>query len=354
MKKRADGRYAKKITLPDGTKKFIYGKSAPEVTQKERELLKEFESGVIIGDNTTVKEWAKQWFATYKSSLRAHTKLNYMNSYNNHILPYIGGIPLKDVRPVHIQSVMNEAAHYSEDLQRKILNTMRQIFETAMLNNLVAKNPVNGIKITPHAKDDKIKFLTKDQQEELFNLVQEPRARAFCALCLYAGLRREEALGLMWSDIKGNELTVKRAVTFIKNQQDDNHSLKSKAANRTIPIVGKLKAILETTPKRNMYVITNSKGDEMTLTAFRRMWNHVVKAVPFSLHPHMLRHSYATMLYNAGIDLKTAQYLMGHADIKVTANIYTHIENGVTISAAQKLEEFLSGSQAGSQTTKKA
>ena len=92
-----------------------------------------------------------------------------MNSYNNHILPYIGGIPLKDVRPVHIQSVMNEAAHYSEDLQRKILNTMRQIFETAMLNNLVAKNPVNGIKITPHAKDDKIKFLTKDQQEELFN-----------------------------------------------------------------------------------------------------------------------------------------------------------------------------------------
>ena len=92
----------------------------------------------------------------------------------------------------------------------------------------------------------------------------------------------------------------------------------------------------------------------MTLTAFRRMWNHVVKAVPFSLHPHMLRHSYATMLYNAGIDLKTAQYLMGHTDIKVTANIYTHIENGVTISAAQKLEEFLSGSQAGSQTTKKA
>ena len=92
----------------------------------------------------------------------------------------------------------------------------------------------------------------------------------------------------------------------------------------------------------------------MSLMAFRRLWNHVTNNVDFDLHPHMLRHTYATILYKAGIDLKTAQYLMGHSDIKMTANIYMHIENGVTASAANKLNNFLSGSQNGSQNSEKS
>ena len=70
MKKRKDGRYAKKVTLPDGRKKFVYGASPAEVTRKERELLRKFESGVKPGDKTTVGEWAAEWFVTYKSNAR--------------------------------------------------------------------------------------------------------------------------------------------------------------------------------------------------------------------------------------------------------------------------------------------
>lgn len=66
----------------------------------------------------------------------------------------------------------------------------------------------------------------------------------------------------------------------------------------------------------------------------------------------MLRHTYATLLHDAGIDLKLAQYLLGHSDIKVTANIYTHIQNHATKAAALKLNHFLSGSQNGSQIIK--
>ncbi len=209
MKKRKDGRYAKKISLPDGTQKFVYGKSIAEVNQKEREILKQAEQGIKVGDNTTVGEWAHHWFSVYKSSLRAHTKLGYMNSYNNHIFPYIGSMTLKSVRPIDIQRVMGEVADKSENLQRKVLNTMKQIFQTARLNNLVGSNPTEGVNITPHAADERIKILTMEQQQLLMERVTEPRARAFCALCLYAGLRREEALGVMWSDIDEHGLNIR-------------------------------------------------------------------------------------------------------------------------------------------------
>ena len=78
--------------------------------------------------------------------------------------------------------------------------------------------------------------------------------------------------------------------------------------------------------------------------AFTRLWNsHVAALVPFSLHPHMLRHTYATTLYRAGVDLRTAQKLMGHSSIQVTADIYTHLEQEDSLHVADKLNEYLSG-----------
>ena len=135
---------------------------------------------------------------------------------------------------------------------------------------MVGSNPTQGVKITPHATDDRIKVLTIEQQQLLMERVTEPRARVFCALCLYAGLRREEALGVMWSDIDKNELHIKRAVTFVKNQQDPDHSLKSKAANRTIPIVDHLQEILNHTPRRNLFIITNASGGNTTFDFFQK------------------------------------------------------------------------------------
>ncbi len=354
MKKRADGRYRKVVTLPDGMTKYVYATNEPALNAKVRELLKEADSGILIGDTTLTGEWTAKWLKTYKSNLRGNTIKNYLNAYNNHIAPKLEQIPLKAVRPVHIQSVMNEVSGFSEDLQRKVLNTMRQIFETAVQNRLIAVNPCNGIKITPHAVPEKIKVLSPVQQKKLLDAVTEPMARAFVALGLYCGLRREESLGLMWSDIRGSKLTVNRAVTFLKNQQDQNHELKSKAAHRTIPIPKLLAEILKQTPHKGLYVIVPPRGGEMTLMSYRRMWAHVTKAVSFNVHSHMLRHTYATSLYRAGVDLKTAQYLLGHSDIKMTAEIYTHIQQDKLTSAATKINQIFNGGSKKGQKAKKA
>lgn len=346
MKKRKDGRYQKKITLSDGRQKLVYGRSIAEVNQAADALRDEERLGLVVGDNTTVGEWSKTWIENYKSGLRNNTLAMYRNAYNVHILPVLAAMRLRDVRPVHIRKVLLNVADSSESLQHKVLITMRQIFTAARQNGLIISDPTEGMKITPHAKPKRKEYLTLDEQNELMSALEDvdPRAECFVALCLYCGLRREEALGLQWGDISGGRLTVNRALTFLKNNRPDpNDELKTKASHRTVPIPQRLAAILQRTPRVGLYVVTCADGRPMTRVGFRRLWEKVVATSPCEVRPHMLRHSYATNLYSAGIDLKTAQYLLGHSSIQMTANIYTHLDKKEAVGSITQLEAYLSG-----------
>ena len=178
------------------------------------------------------------------------------------------------------------------------------------------------------------------------------RAELFINLGLFCGLSREESLGLLWSgiDFKARKLTVERSTTFVVNQPDENHEVKEKARNRVIPIPDNLFNLLKIkkSESKSIYVVPNAHNEEMTLSAFQRMWEPTTDTVDFAVTSHMLRHSYCTSLFRAGIDLKTAQYLMGHADIKMTADIYTHIEKEQIDKAAKKIGPiFNKGSKKG-------
>lgn len=324
MKKRSDGRYQKKIILSNGKQKVVYGKTLAELNRNVQDVRDQDSQGLAINDNTLVGEWAAQWLETYKSSLRAATIAMYRNAYNNHILQYIGDMPLRAVKAVHVQAIMNAVSNKSESLQHKVLLTLNQIFESARLNHLIMYNPAEGVKITKHALPEKPKYLTPEQQDELMGAITDPRALAFCGLALYCGLRREEALGVQWGDIRESQLTVNRAITFVGNQPDPNQELKTKASHRAIPIPDPLLEILKSTPHTGLYVVTSAAGGIMTQIGFKRLWDKVKRAVPFEVRPHMLRHTYATALYRAEVDVKTAQYLLGHSDIRVTGNTYTH------------------------------
>lgn len=154
---------------------------------------------------------------------------------------------------------MEDISGKSEDLQRKVLNTLRQFFTTARQNGLVQSDPTDGVKITPHARPKKKEYLTLEEQEALISALKsldDRRPLCFVGLCLYCGLRREEALGLQWGDIQGDKLTVNRAPTFLKNNQPDPiQELKSKASHRTIPIPQQLQAILATTPHNRLHSV---------------------------------------------------------------------------------------------------
>ena len=126
-KKRKDGRYQKKITLSDGRQKMVYGRTLAELNAAADAVRAEDQQGVRVGDNTLVGEWAKIWIDKYKGSLRPNTRKMYQDAYNNHIMEYIGALPLREVRPVHIREIMSQVAGMSESLQHKVLITLHQI-----------------------------------------------------------------------------------------------------------------------------------------------------------------------------------------------------------------------------------
>ena len=344
LTKRADGRYQRRVALSDGTSKIVYGRTIAALKAAEDNLRERDRQGLpTIDKHVLVGEWAKQWLENYKLSLRAGTVEMYRNAYNNHIMNIIGGMAVEDVKPVHIRRVMRACASKSESLQHKVLITCKQLFETARLNHIIATTPCDGIKTTKHNIPPKRKNLTDEEQAALLTGLTG-RVLTFVALGLYAGLRREEILGLQWGDISGNKLTVNRAITFPgnSNQPDPNQSLKTKASHRIIPVPPQLASILAEAKHNSLYVIPAADGSIITRSAVRRLWAYATRVVP-GVHPHMLRHSYATSLYRAGIDLKTAQYLLGHSTIQMTAQIYTHIAEDDVANSADKIAAYFSG-----------
>ena len=108
-----------------------------------------------------VGEWRVRWFDGYKSALRGNTQSLYSNALNKYIIPTIGDIPLKDVKPTNVLEVRNKIADYSEDLQHKVLITMKQMFRQAITDHLMIYDPcIKDIKIKKHTKPDGIHVLS--------------------------------------------------------------------------------------------------------------------------------------------------------------------------------------------------
>lgn len=228
--------------------------------------------------------------------------------------------------------------------------TLRCILQEAVLDGVILSNPTDGVK-APSCDTKEKEPLTPQQAARFRALIDaaEPRPTltAF-RLCLFAGLRRGEVLALRWRDFDADkgEIRVSRSLCAetLKFKEP-----KSKAGNRTIPLdpatVEYLKRF-KTMQARQLLALGLPVNDSLICCApgcdymhpenLTRALRDFSKAAQFPpLTPHILRHTYCTLLFHAGADLKTAQTLMGHADPSVTLKIYTHfIESNATKAAA--------------------
>jgi integrase len=256
-----------------------------------------------------------------------------------------------------------------------VLTTLKQIFTSCIENNIIIKNPCMGRRAGGVQGKPK-EPLTIAQQQTLIDAVRETRAELFVLLCLYAGLRREEALGLLWDnvyiDVQTPYINVRHTTTLESNgKATHSPNLKSNAAYRTIPIPPQLTEALRRNQevKDSRFVVpSETTGAEMTLSAFRRMWDivagrtrelkskdeqgkkiikHYPGLVDFHVTPHLLRHTYITQLCGTGMDIKKIQYLAGHEDVTMTLNIYTKVTRNQPGELAPDIISAFSGTLAG-------
>ena len=287
------------------------------------------------------------WFDLYKKDkLHKKTEETIQFILKHYVLPTLGKMKVVDVKPIHIQQLMNSISGYSHATQTKALQYTRAIFEVAVENGMISRSPVGrSIKASGAKAKEKVP-LSREQTDALLKATEGTKAHLLVLILLNAGLRIGEALGLMWSDIdfKAGTLTVNRSIVFTADSYcgEINNELKTSNAHRTIPIpwdvVEELKK--EQAKSKSLWVFSKKDGDHSSLGSYRALWKLievrtigkvqpkgpelVERTLDFHVHPHLLRHTCITRWFEQGLDLKEIQYLAGHSTINLTLDIYTH------------------------------
>lgn len=330
-----------------------------------------------------VYEYAQTWYKLNTHGLGTKRCEDYQNAINNHICPAIGN---KRLDAVTLDDGLDILRHspQSKSSQQKIVTTLKRIFKAAADNDLIRRSPFTDLK--PGGKPAAEKEpLTKEQQAALLAAVKGKDVEPLVLLCLYLGLRREEALGLKWDCVYLDAATpyvdVRRALRWEHNKPVLGDKLKSKAAYRKLPIPPLLLAHLRALPHKGDFVCHRANGEAHSASSYRRAWEDIteqeikpvtyksnrtgepvtrelaagdkvpyrraVACLDFHLTPHILRHTYITELFTSGADVKTVQYLAGHSSVQITLNIYTHLmANRPEDTAGAVLAAFGIGGQA--------
>ena len=349
MKKRADGLYQLSVMIgynDNGTPKrrVVYGKTQREVSNKATELRLQYNMGIAVDSNITVGEWAQTWLKIYKSGVAFKTFQMYDGIVKNYVMQ-LGDLKLSKLKTVHLQNIINEHSHKYVTL-KKFKQTMCQMLDQAIMNDIMIKNPAKGVKLPMLTSFREKRALSENEISSIKALRLDDKTMCFINILLYTGMRKGEALALHKNDVDKENMIINvcKTLVFKVNQSDIKDTTKTAAGVRTIPILDPLKDILfnYVDSINSELLFPTISGTTFTDTAYRRMWSKFENAIGTKeITAHIFRHNFATLLYNAGVDIKSAQAILGHKSIHVTMDIYTHLDKRKKEESASKLNTFL-------------
>lgn len=365
-KKRADGRIAVQVYIGtiDGKRKYktVYGKTQKEAEAKADEIRVELSKGItcLSGENKTFSFWARAWLRKIEKTATPE----WLRTCSVRTQPWVDALGSADITKIttfELDNVINDIRNCNPYTQkpssRKTLveyrNVVTRIFEFCIQNRVTEFNPANYITL-PQAQQKQIREAITNEQINYF--WETPHYLQTAALIMiYAGLRRGELCALTWNDIdfKKNAITVNKAVNF-KNDGKIKPP-KTNAGFRIIPMPAILADYLKALPQNSLQVITKD-GVPFTNSTWNSNWKNYITTIrnkynlqDFETSAHCLRHTYCTLLYEAGVDVLTAKELMGHADISTTMGIYTHLRQEREQKSIVKLDNYLNGNRNASQ-----
>ena len=356
-KKAKNQYYTVTATLPNGRRKYYRGKTKKEAEKKRDAESLDIEMGVNVDDKITVSELTKLWLKIrIEGGLHERSIETIKGILDRYILPTLGKQMVREVLPYHIRFLMSKMSRYSQSTQRKVIQYTRSIFELAVENRIIGRNPcVRTIK-AGGTKPKEIEPLTDEQCDILLSATKGTRVWLFIVLLLYTGMRKGEALGLMWKDIdfKKDTIKISRSIVYLNENKDGiiNNECKTKASHRTVPMITTLSDALKAEKKKSksQYVFSMQNGSYLSEHSFRSMWRLIddrsVKTkraasindrpIDFEVHPHLLRHTFATRLIRNGMEPKQVMYLLGHSTMNVTMEIYIHYQEELRRKEAQE------------------
>lgn len=377
LRKRSDGRWEGRIITGYDKKgkpvtRYFYGKKQKDVTAKMDEVKAELCMGKYIEPNKiTLGEWLDIWLNTYKKGARPTTRGTYEYIIRVHLKPTLGGELLRQLQPHQLQKFFNELLEngrvqkekptaaekkkrkkeqppgLSRATVEKIRTTVKAALSQAVEDGLLLKNPAKSTKLPEETEKKEVVPFTSEEAEKFLNSIKGHRQFAAYYIDLFAGLRRGETLGLMWDDIdfEGKTLKIVRELVSVKDEKTKKYCLifqppKTPKSQRTIPMTGDMIKVLKAhKAKQNEerlffgaayhnenLVFCSEDGKRIWPRHFNRQYTILLKkaGIPHK-KPHTMRHTCASLLLDAGEELKVVQEILGHSRIGTTADIYSHL-----------------------------
>ena len=367
---RADGRYDYRyVDKLTGKRQSFYANTLVELREKERKLRRDREDGIFTDTesrNLTVNTLFERYMSLIE--IAPATEKNYRSLWNKHARDDLGNMKVTEVKQSHVRAVysrMSKAGYAKSTIQ--LLRTMLYpALELAVNDDLIRKNPAKGAFLDYGRAPVKRKALTADQQQRLLQFAEESRFYRvhvpLLQVMLGTACRCGEIIGLTWSDVdfENGHITIDHQLTY-KDYGDGwkfhRREPKTEAGKRTIPMTEEVREALIEQRKNQLatgtssnveidglrnFVFTTRNGRPVMPSDINNILKNLVDgynalerktaknefrkpALIPHISAHILRHTGCTRLSEKGMNPKVLQYLMGHADITVTMNVYNHI-----------------------------
>lgn len=362
-------------------RKYFYGKTRAEVLEKMSEVQQRIGNGLIAEpSNMMFAEWVSTWLNDYmKSSLRPTTWESYESQVRNHIIPSIGHLRLNELQTAHLQKLYNDK--HSSGLSARSVKYIHTVIHGALNQaqeeGKILRNPAKYVKVPKQDKKE-IQYLDTEAVGKFLNAAHGTDYFPAYYLELATGLRRGELLALRWKDVdlKNGTVTVNQGLVRTK-QGLQFQEPKTKLANRTINIPVEVVGVLKMYQSRwkvmkddageawhdNDLVFCNKLGKPLDPRSFTQNFERLIKKcnegilnegvekgltieeaeknqIP-NITFHGLRHTFATMSLQEGVDIRTTQENLGHHSAAFTLDVYSSVTDRMKRSATDKIGSLL-------------
>jgi integrase len=366
--RKSDEKWVGSITLENRKRKVFYGKTRKEVQEKLKVALREQQQGTLV---TTPKQTLAQFLTDWlensqKQSVRPRTYERYEELVRLHIVPVLGRCELQKLSAQHLQTFYAKKA--GEGLSATTINhfhnVLHKALDTAVKWNLVARN-VCDLVSPPRRKQYEVQPLTLEQVHKLLAVVEGHYMEALFKVALATGLRRGELMGLKWQDINFDTgvLQVRRILSRVPTKMPGKGYVeaepKTQKSRRSIVIAPFALEALKLHQERQRgaklkagsawqdhdYVFCTSIGTHLNPTRdmLGQLKSLLKKAGLPDIRFHDLRHSAATLLLSVGVHPKVVQEILGHSQIGITLDVYSHVLPSMQQDAINRLNAVIEG-----------
>ena len=374
VRKRSDGRWEGRIVVGhkkngDPIHRYVLAKTQRELTEKLHDCIEMYRDADLTEDsNMTLGEWLDRWINEYMIfTIRESTLDSYKAMIKNQIKPYLGDRPLSALTTQELQKFYNtvkkkgrvkpdklHGTELADSMVRGIHMMLHEALDMAVHLRLIVKNPTVGTTIPKNNYPPK-QILNDEQLERFMQRIRQDerwdeRWYDFFYTELTTGLRRGEICGLKWEDFdaENGKLKVRRSVAKGKGGGLNIGETKTETGTRTIVLPPSTAELLRKRKETAIseWIFPNIYEPEEPMPpdyAYHRLKTLLKQAELPLIRFHDLRHTFATMALENGMDIKTLSAMIGHVSAETTLNIYSHITDTMQQQAAARIDREIAG-----------